>query len=146
MQQAGSMSEAPAPQQPQQPQQPLPSSPSVPAAPVATTATAAHDNSSSSSSSINPAAPMAKMETEDRRSSSTSFSDREQPTARTIHKAVKAMREDVDDLMDAAPRTAQRQALYLLHSQVKRDRAETSCQLVVQGFDSSNHGANQLTQ
>ena len=52
----------------------------------------------------------------------------------SMHKAVRAIREDVDDLMDAQ-RAASRQTLYLLHSQVKQDRAEASCQLVVQGFE-----------
>ena len=54
------------------------------------------------------------------------------------------MRDDVNDLMDSQ-KSSQRQTLYLLHSQVKRDRSEASCQLVVQGFELWAESSNPIT-
>ena len=76
--------------------------------------------------------------------SSSTSEEEAQPSVRAIQQAVRVLREDVDDLQDSH-RASQRQALWLLHSQVKRDRAEASCQLVIQGFEPWKEAADALT-
>ena len=90
-----------------------------------------------------PAEQMAKMEIDEnarlaasRRSSqsSTSSDSKGGPSIRSIHKAVKSLREDVDDIQDAQ-KAAQKQLLWAMAAQVRKDRQEASCQLVLQGFE-----------
>ena len=83
----------------------------------------------------------AKMEVDEknaqsrRTSNSSSSSEKSQlPSTRSMHKALRAIRDDLDDVIDQQ-RSEQRQVLWLLHSQVRKDRAEASCQLAIQGFE-----------
>ena len=93
------------------------------------------------------AAAKAEMDVDEKggvpsRRSSTSSADA-QPLLRAVHKAVQMLREDVDEAMDAQ-KAAQRQLLWTMHAQVRKDRAEVSCQLVVQGFQPWTEAANPI--
>ena len=74
------------------------------------------------------------------RRSSTSSSEA-RPTLKVVHKAVQLLREDLDKAVDAQ-KAAQKQLLFTMAGQVRRDRAEASCQLVIQGFEPWTESGN----
>ena len=83
------------------------------------------------------AIPAAKMEIdqrqESRKSSRSSSTSEPRPSLRTIQQAVRSLRDDMDEVQDAH-KASQRQLLWTMHAQVRRDRQEASSQLVIQGF------------
>ena len=67
----------------------------------------------------------------------------EKPSLRSIQKAVRSLKEDVDEVQDAR-RSSQRQLLWTMRAQVRKDRAESSCQLVAQGFQPWTEATNPI--
>ena len=84
------------------------------------------------------AAAKAEMEVDeakerDQSSRSRTSSSEQRPSLRAIQQAVRSLRDDVEEVQDAH-KASQRQLLWTMHAQVRRDRQEASCQLVIQGF------------
>ena len=127
-------------QTPKQEQEHLPSSSSAPLHPAGQAQTA--DQAAAAATAAAPAtaaeermeidAEGAKKKTPRSSSRSSSTSER-LPSQRQLHRTMRELRSEVDDLVDDSA-GVKKQLLYTMHRQVTQERRECACQLILQGF------------